>query len=170
MKKKHILFAFATFLLTSVFSGINAQNTIGGHFGFIQPIVTFQDGDTSDGFDPYTVGFPIGVTVRKSEKFAFDVEIVPFISSVDNAEGDSVTSVNELLIHPGLLWGLGNSYTFGNRIAYETQSGRYGITPLLNKGFKIGETNVFAEFVLPLRVGNDQDFSVTAGLHFGVGF
>ena len=146
-----------------------AQNTLGGHIGFVQPIVTFQDGDTSNGFDPYVIGFPVGITIRKNDKFAFDLELVPFIGSSENADGDNFTSVNELIIHPGLLWGLGNNLTFGNRLAFETQSKRYGITPLLNKGFTIGKTNVFAEFVLPIRAGNDQALSVTAALHFGIG-
>ncbi|OEK08157.1 hypothetical protein A8C32_01465 [Flavivirga aquatica] len=159
------------FITSILFIGLNtysakAQNSIGGHFGFVQPIITIQDGETSDGFDPYTIGFPIGITVRKNEKFAFDLEFVPFIGS----NRDNYSSVNELIIHPGLLWGIGNKLTFGNRIAFETKSGRYGITPLLNKGFLIGKTNVFAEFVLPLRVGNNQEVSITTALHFGIGF
>ena len=167
MTFKQTFLSITVLLLASITFNLNAQNTIGGHFGFIQPIVTVQDGETTSGFDPYAIGFPIGVTIRKSDKFAFDVEIVPFISSNGDDEG---SGVNELLIHPGLLWGIGDKLTFGNRIAFETKSGRYGITPLLNKGFLLGKTNVFAEFVLPLRVGNDQDFSLTAGLHFGIGF
>jgi len=159
-------------LCISLFSidSINAQNTIGGHFGVVQPIITIQDGETTDGFDPHTIGFPMGITVRKSEKFAFDLEFVPFISTNKNADGDSVSAVNELLIHPGLLWGIGNKLTFGNRLAYEIGSGRYGISPLLNKGFTLGNTNLFAELVLPVRVGNDQEISFTAALHFGIGF
>lgn len=147
-----------------------AQNTLGGHFGVVQPIITIQDGETSNGFDPHAIGFPMGITIRKSEKFAFDLEFVPFISSNNNAEGDSVSAVNELLVHPGLLWGIGNKLTFGNRLAYEIGSGRYGISPLLNRGFSIGNTNLFAELVLPVRVGNDQEISFTAALHFGIGF
>ncbi|WP_271767038.1 hypothetical protein [Aquimarina algiphila] len=167
--KPSFLIASILFLSLSVYN-VRGQNTIGGHFGFVQPIVTIQDGDTTDGFDPYTIGFPIGVTIRKSEKFAFDVELVPFISSIEDSDGDNTSAVNELLIHPGLLWGIGNKLTFGNRIAYETKSGRYGITPLLNRGFSLGKTNVFAELVLPIRVGNDQEISFTAALHFGIGF
>lgn len=159
-----------TFLLFLTTFEIFGQNSVGGHIGFVQPIITFQDGDTTDGFDPYTIGFPVGITVRKSETFAYDLEIVPFITSGENAEGDSVGVVNNLLIHPGLLWGIGDKLTFGNRLAFETGSGRYGISPLLNKGFLIGNTKVFAELVLPVRFGNDQDVSLTAALHFGVGF
>ncbi len=147
-----------------------AQNTIGGHFGIVQPIITLQDGETIDGFDPHAIGFPIGITVRKNEKFAFDAEFVPFIASAEDATGNSVSAVRELLVHPGLLWGIGNKLTFGNRLAFELGSGRYGFTPLLNRGFTLGKTNVFAELVLPVRVGNDQDISFTAALHFGIGF
>jgi len=159
-------------LLFAVFgnNSINAQNTIGGHFGVVQPIITFQDGETIDGFDPHAIGFPIGITVRKNEKFAFDAEFVPFIASADNGTGDNISAVRELLIHPGLLWGIGNKLTFGNRLAFELGSGRYGFTPLLNRGFTLGKANVFAELVLPVRVGNDQDISLTAALHFGIGF
>ncbi len=162
-----------TLLLCITGLGINnvkSQNTLGGHIGFVQPIITFQSGETANGFSPHTIGFPMGITIRKNEKFAFDLEFVPFISSVKDGDGNSNSVVNELIIHPGLLWGIGDKLTFGNRLAYETQSGRYGITPLLNKGFTLGKTNVFAEFVLPIRVGNGQDISVTAALHFGIGF
>ncbi len=167
--KPNFLTASILFILLNVFF-VQGQNTIGGHFGFVQPIITIQDGETTDGFDPYTIGFPIGITVRKSEKFAFDAEIVPFISSFEDANGDNVSVVADLLIHPGLLWGIGNKLTFGNRLAFETNSRRYGITPLLNKGFLLGKTNAFAELVLPLRVGNDQEVSITVALHFGIGF
>jgi len=161
---------FLLMLISACGFSAKAQNTLGGHIGFVQPIVTFQDGETTDGFDPYVVGFPVGITIRKSDNFAFDLEFIPFIGSTENEEGESFSAVTEFVIHPGALWGLGNSFTFGNRLAFETQSKRYGITPLLNKGFVIGKTNVFAEFVLPIRVGGDQEISVTAGLHFGIGF
>ncbi|WP_010182085.1 hypothetical protein [Aquimarina agarilytica] len=170
MTLKSIFFSLSILFTCLITYSVTGQNTVGGHFGFVQPIVTIQDGDTTNGFDPYTIGFPTGVTIRKSEKFAFDIEFVPFISAATAADGGTISSVSELLIHPGLLWGIGDKLTFGNRLAYETKSGRFGITPLLNKGFLLGKTNVFAEFVFPIRVGNDQDISLTAALHFGVGF
>ncbi len=141
-----------------------AQNTVGGHFGFVQPIVTLADGEINDHFDPYTIGFPIGLTVRKNEKFAFDAEFVPFISA--NGNSDDIS----FLVHPGFLWGIGDKLTFGARAAYEIGGGRYGVTPLLNKGFSFGDTPVFAEFVLPVRWGSGGPFALSAALHFGVGF
>jgi len=65
---------------------VQAQNQLGGHFGVVQPLATFQDGDNPNHFDPYTIGFPMGITVRKNEKFAYDLEIVSFISFGDNAD------------------------------------------------------------------------------------
>lgn len=160
----NILFISLLAALTLVTFEAQAQNQLGGHFGVVQPLATFQDGDNPNHFDPYTIGFPMGITVRKNEKFAYDLEIVSFISFGDNAD-----AVN-LLVHPGLLWGLGNSFTFGTRLGYEIGGGRYGFTPLLNKGFMLGEQPVFAEFVLPVRTGSGGGLSVTAALHLGVGF
>ncbi len=157
-------------MLTGFCLSSNAQNTVGGHFGAVQPIITFQDGESFDGFDPHSIGFPIGLTVRKNDKFAFDAEFVPFISTRKDASDESVSGVSEFIVHPGLLWGIGDKLTFGNRLAYELFSGRFGITPLINKGFTIGDTNVFAEFVLPIRFGADQKMALTAGIHLGVGF
>lgn len=163
-------------VLASVASESHAQNELGGHFGIVQPIVTLNDGDVDDEFSPHTIGFPIGITVRKSEAFAFDAEFVPLITFNANEIPDGETGTDELdriilLVHPGFLFKVGDGLTFGSRLAYELgETGRYGFTPLLNKGFKIGNTPVFAEFVLPVRMGSDGGTSVTAGLHFGFGF
>lgn len=167
MKSKtlfNISFLTLFFTLTFISFELQAQNQLGGHFGIVQPLVTFQDGDNPNHFDPYTVGFPMGITVRKNEKFAYDLEFVALITFVE--DNDAVN----LLVHPGLLWGLGNSFTFGTRLAYEIGGGRYGFTPLLNRGFSLGKTPVFAEFVLPVRTGSGGGLSVTAALHLGVGF
>ena len=148
---------------------IQAQNQIGAHFGVVQPLFGIQDGDFSGAFDPYTIGFPIGITVRKSANFAFDAEFVPFITEGTGVlEGtDQVT----LLVHPGLLWKVGESLTYGTRLAYEVGGiGRYGFTPLLNQGILVKDQTVFFEFVLPVRMGSGQGLSVGAGLHIGVGF
>ena len=48
------------------------------------------------------MGFPMGITVRKSDAFAFDLEIVP---SLDFDEDEPVDV--PLTIHPGVLFGLG---------------------------------------------------------------
>ncbi len=172
-----LVFSLVILLALTVSSKTYAQNQLGGHFGIVQPIVTLKDGDVNDEFSPYTVGFPIGITVRKNENFAFDAEFVPLItfgaSQIINAEGMVSQELDNivLLVHPGFLFKVGEGLTFGTRLAYELgASGRYGFTPLLNKGFKIGNVPAFVEFVLPVRGGSDNGGTVTAGIHVGVGF
>ncbi|MFT5892659.1 MAG: hypothetical protein ACI9Y7_002771 [Dokdonia sp.] len=171
IQQRILVLSFFMILMSSV--TVKAQtetqqvNRIGGHFGVVQPIVTLQSGEVNDAFNPYTLGFPIGITVRKSDRFAFDAEFVPFISFNAAGENDNVS----LLVHPGFLWKVGDQLTYGTRLAYEIgDAGRYGFTPILNRGFSIGNQPFFIEFVLPVRFGSDQDVSVTAALHFGIGF
>ncbi len=170
---KGLMASLLLLLAVSTTTETQAQNTVGGHFGVVQPIITIFDGDVNDHFDPYTIGFPLGITVRKNEKFAFDAEFVPFITrnKTEVAGGDDIISDNvTFLVHPGLLWGIGEKLTFGTRLAYEIGGGRYGFTPILNKGFMIGDTNVFAELVVPVRMGSDVGLAVSGAIHFGVGF
>lgn len=139
---------------------VQAQNTIGGHFGVVQPILTISDGDVTTLADAYAIGFPIGITIKKNDTWAFDAEFVPFVK-----EGDVV----DFLVHPGVLRALGNSFTFGFRAAFEVKANVYGFTPLINKSFPLNENMVwFVEGVLPVRFGSNT--SITAGIHVGVGF
>ncbi|MEO9869995.1 hypothetical protein [Ekhidna sp.] len=161
------------FLLAIVF-GISAttiaQNKLGGHFGMVHPLITFSDGETTSISDNYVVGFPTGINIGIKENLAFDVEIVPFIED---------GKMNNLLFHPGVLFGLGSGFTFGNRLAFETGSQAYGFTPLLNKSFSLGENGAFfLELVLPVRFGKielplggeDRFSALTVGLHTGIAF
>ncbi|MDH3649670.1 MAG: hypothetical protein OEQ53_08300 [Saprospiraceae bacterium] len=144
-------------------------NKIGGHFGVVQPLVNLQKGIISSNFSTdsdYVIGFPMGVTVRKNSNFAFDLEIVPSITFI---RGEVNQENVNLLIHPGLLWGVGKNLTFGTRLAFELgDDGRYGITPLLNLGniFPGG----FAELVLPIRAASKEPVVIGLGIHLGVGF
>ncbi len=142
-----------------------AQNKLGAHFGVVLPIVTVQNGETTSIADNVATGFPLGITVKNDSRLAFDLEIVPF---VDN-------HFASLLVHPGVLLGLGNGFTFGARAAFEINQSVYGVTPLLNKAFPLSNDVVgFVEFVLPMRHVEDnlgeQSFSTTAAIHIGVGF
>lgn len=152
-----------------------AQNNLGGHFGMVHPFVTFSQGESATIADNYVVGFPTGITVKMKDRLAFDAEFVPFI--------DNGRMVN-FMFHPGILYGLGNGLTLGNRLAFETGSQAYGFTPLLNKGFPLGNgATFFLELVLPVRfvkmtnmVGADNSIieenvsSFTVGLHTGIAF
>lgn len=72
--------------------------------------------------------------------------------------------------HPGVLVALGKGWTFAGRAAFET-SGRYGLTPILNKTVIKGKaTSLFAAVPLPIRFGNDRPASFTLGFQFGIAF
>ncbi|PCJ84318.1 MAG: hypothetical protein COA57_09440 [Flavobacteriales bacterium] len=146
------------------------ENKLGAHIGAIQPIVIFSGSSTSVmGSDFYTIGFPMGITVKPCDKLFFDMEFVPFFTP-----GDSVTAHKvDLLVHPGVLFPLGGGFTFGLRGAFEIGNGQVGFTPLLNKAFPLkGGGAFFTELVLPMRFGPmpNSDFVNIIGLHVGYGF
>ena len=76
-----------------------AEDTLGGHIGFVLPLVTHADGQTIDLADNFGIGFPVGITVKGSGHLAFDLEFVPFIQA--SPRKTTVT------VHPGLLYGIG---------------------------------------------------------------
>jgi len=139
---------------------------ITGYFGILHPIVTVSKDETNVNFrDYYIVGFPTGINIWKNEKIGFSFEIVPSIK--DDQGTDKVTSI---LFHPGILVALGNGYTFAGRAAFES-SGRYGVTPVLNKTIiKSKNCSYFAAVPLPLRFGNDHPATFTVGFQFGIAF
>lgn len=156
-------------LLTSfTASPANAQNRVGGHFGFVLPLIDHFDGNTTDITDDFVVGFPMGITVRTSDRLAFDLELVPIVQ-------DEPTSVN-LVVHPGILYGFAPSYTAGLRMAFETDGEAWGFTPLIAKGFPLPGTNAsyFIELDFPIRVKEDptgsNDVSYGLAFHAGIGF
>ena len=77
---------------------VAAQNRLSGHFGAVFPLVTHADGKTTTISDDFVVGFPMGITVRKSDEFAFDLELVPAVQN-DPLHVD-------LTVHPGIIVGL----------------------------------------------------------------
>jgi len=145
-----------------------AQDTVGGHFGVLFPLVTHGNGTTIDIADDFTIGFPVGITVRRSPAFAFDLELVP---SIQNEPLD----VN-LTVHPGVLWTFGGGWTTGIRMAFEINQASWGFTPLVNYGlFAVGRgSSVFAEAVVPIRfqqtAAGENFTSIGLGIHIGVGF
>jgi hypothetical protein len=40
---------------------------VGGHFGFVVPLVTRAHGETTIVADDFVVGFPAGITLKKTE-------------------------------------------------------------------------------------------------------
>ncbi|HWZ45467.1 MAG TPA: hypothetical protein VNW97_18475 [Candidatus Saccharimonadales bacterium] len=148
-----------------------AQTEIGGHVGFVLPLVTRAGGDTTTIGDNFGIGFPIGVTFKGKGRMALDMEFVPSIQN----EPRQVS----LLVHPGLIWSVGRGYSAGVRAAFDVNSSQFGFTPLLNKSWKFANQDqffkaYFAEAVLPVRfnrpTGGIATNPVTFGIHFGLGF
>ncbi|TWV90764.1 hypothetical protein FEF09_29335 [Chitinophaga pinensis] len=160
------------FLLTGIGLSANCQvqqhsyPRITGYVGVLHPIVTFGDGGAHYNFDgAYVGGLPTGINIWKSSAIGFSMEIVPFIRA---AEGSS--KMNNLLFHPGLLVSLGHGFTLATRAAFET-SGRYGLTPVLNKIIRKNKTHsYFIALPIPARFGNDRPSTVGIGFQFGISF
>ena len=148
--------------------------TLGGHIGFVLPMVTHSGGQTTNDLtDAFAVGFPVGITVKGSGRLAFDLEFVPQI----NTQKPRLTT---LTVHPGLIYGLGRGFGVGGRIAFDVNNPTWGFTPLINKSFPIKHRNggllkaYFVEADLPVRfsrpVGAPPTNAVRFAMHFGVAF
>lgn len=139
---------------------------LAGYIGIVHPIVTFSSEGTHTNFkDSYTVGMPIGINIWKSAKIGFSSEIVPTIKATNSS-----SKVSNVLFHPGILVVLGSGFTFAGRAAFET-SGRYGLTPVINKTVRKNKvSSYFVAVPLPVRFGNDQPSSFGIGFQFGIAF
>lgn len=146
----------------------SAQNKVGGHFGVVLPLITDFDGETTDISDDFKVGFPTGITVRKSDRVAFDLELVPIVN-------DNPVDV-DVVIHPGVLVNVGNNFTAGVRMAFEVDAQAWGFTPLIAKGFPIRGQNAsyFIELDFPIRIQEnalgENKTAVGLAFHTGIGF
>jgi hypothetical protein len=147
--------------------------TIGGHIGFVLPLVTHVGGQTiNDTADQFSIGFPVGITVKGSGRMAFDLELVP---SINTAPPRQTT----LTVHPGLVWNLGHGWGAGARLAFDVNNSDWGFTPLVNHSWPIGNEHsffktYFIEGDLPVRfnrpVNGPKTNAVTFAMHFGLGF
>ena len=137
-----------------------------GYIAVIHPIITFdKKGHTTNFRDSYTVGFPTGIHIIKSDRFGYSLEVVPFIKSEDGT-----SKVYNVLFHPGLLFRFPKGWILYTRMAFET-AGRYGFTPSISKVvYKTRNNNFFVTVPVPLRFGNDKPASIGLGLQMGLTF
>lgn len=146
----------------------DAESRLGGHFGAVFPLVTHASGETTTIGDDFKIGFPMGVTVKTSDKWAFDLELVPVI------QNDPLFV--SLTVHPGIIHALSGGYAAGLRMAFDVSEPSWGFTPLLNRAFPVrGQPySVFVEGVAPIRFQQDpagrNRTSVGLAVHVGVGF
>lgn len=170
-KFKTFPFLFCLFigLVSLTISAQNEKETypkITGFAAILHPLVTISAKETKTNFkDYYAVAMPIGINLWKSEKIGFSFEIVPTIKS-----DSQISKVSNILIHPGVLVRLKKGFTFAGRIAFET-SGRYGFTPIIAKVIKkYKDHNYYVSMPFPVRFGNNQETTVSAGFQVGIGF
>jgi len=143
----------------------NAEDRLGGHFGALFPLVTRVDGETTTIGDQFKIGFPMGITVKTADTWAFDMELVPVVTS---------NRFVSLTVHPGVIHGLANHFAAGLRMAFDARESSWGFTPLLNRSFPAGPVAYFIEGVVPIRfqqdaAGNGRT-AIGFGVHLGVAF
>jgi len=147
---------------------VSAQEAkrIGGHVGFVVPLVSRMDGTTTTVADDFVIGFPTGFGLKHWGRLALDLELVP---GYQNAPSDV-----SLEIHPGLVYGVRENLAAGMRVAFDVEGNAWGFTPLVNRTLYNARTHsLFGEVVMPVRfvdhVGGHRT-SVGMGVHVGIGF
>lgn len=146
-----------------------AKARIGGHVGFVLPLVARGGGSTALPIvDNFTIGFPVGLTVRTNSPVAFDFEFIPTI----NTPGRNNFF---LTIHPGIIYGFKKKYAVGLRGAYDAGNNSYGFTPLISRGYKINDKlGFFIEADFPIRWNQRETggrfASGAFAAHFGLAF
>lgn len=139
---------------------------LGGHVGFVVPIVGRGNGVTTNVGDRFVFGFPVGLTLKTKKNIAIDFEFIPTF----NTGRDFV-----LTIHPGIIYGFAKKYAVGVRAAYDAGNASYGFTPLISRGFKINEkVGFFIEADFPVRSNynpyRDRFGSIAFAAHAGFAF
>jgi hypothetical protein len=177
MKRTWIVLAALAVTLAAGVTQAQAQAldgiTMGGHIGFVLPLVTRSNGQTiNNTADQFSIGFPVGVTFKGSGRMAFDLELVPFINTAPPRQ-------TTVLIHPGLVWSLGHGWGAGARLAFDVGGSDWGFTPLVNHSWPLkGEHGFFKKYFIeadfPVRfnrpVNAPATNAVTFAMHFGLGF
>jgi hypothetical protein len=77
------------------------QDRLGGHIGFVLPLVTHAGGQTTTLDQNFGIELPFGVTIKGSGRVAFDFEFVPFVQ-------DSPRNIS-LTVHPASCMVLGTA-------------------------------------------------------------
>jgi hypothetical protein len=144
-----------------------AQDRLGGHIGAVFPLVDHVGGETTTIADDFAIGFPMGITIKTSDNWAFDLELVPAI------QNDPLDVA--LTVHPGMIRALPRGWAAGLRVAFVVNRASWGFTPLVNKTLARGHGYAwFVEGVMPIRIQTDPAGGNRTGvgfaIHTGVGF
>jgi hypothetical protein len=152
-------------------TGSQAYPYVKGYLSFIIPVVTINKNTTTPNFkEATTIGFPVGLNVYYSDKFAFSYEFTPSIMAAKPTGKPGTSKTSNLLFDPGPMFRFKNGFNIITRLAFETQ-GRYGFTPVFNKVYlKTNAVNYFVALSLPVRFGNSDPASIGANVQFGFTF
>lgn len=164
------LIAIVPFILIGFIA--NSQNIseypkVAAYFSVNHPLVTFSANNfpVYDFDHSYTVGFPMGINIIKSDKLAYSIEIVPTINS-----SKGFTKTTNLAIQPGLIFRYPHGFNVLTRLAFET-AGRYGTNLVFNKVlYKTKMNSYWVSVPIPARFGNNAPASIGLGLQLGVTF
>jgi hypothetical protein len=139
---------------------------VGGHVGFVVPLVSRSAGQTTTVADDFVFGLPTGFGLKKFGRFVVDFEVVP---GFQNDPRDV-----SLELHPGVVMGVSDGLAAGLRLAVDVEGNAWGFTPLLNRRIYDASTHsLFAELVVPVRFVDGTDGTRSAvglGVHVGIGF
>ena len=138
-------------LLMSRVPMTEAETTIGGHIGFVLPLVTRAGSTTTNIADHFSIGFPLGVTFKGNGRMAYDLELVPGVQGnpIIVTGGNSRPWQTNLTVHPGFVWDVGHSFGVGLRGAFDINSSQWGFTPLVNHSGR--SRTVFSRLILLRR-------------------
>jgi hypothetical protein len=142
-----------------------------GYLSFLIPMVTFNKDETVTEFErATTIGFPVGINIYYSDRFAFSFEITPSVQWSQHADSAVASRTSNLLFDPGPVFRFKHNFNIIARLAFETQ-GRYGFTPVFNKVYlHTKAVNYFVSLSVPCRFGNAKPPSVGLGLQIGFTF
>ena len=171
--KTHLAAKYVFFSILFILSSLVSQAQqpaiyprVAGYFSILNPIGTWTEHNFKSNFSGvYTIAFPFGLNLLKSDKFGVSFEVAPAIRTENH-----VSKVSSVLFHPGAMFRFKHGFTFIGRMAFET-NGRFGVTPVFNQVIKKGKNaSLFLSVPIPVRFGNDLPGSVSTGLQLGVSF
>jgi hypothetical protein len=138
--------------------------SVGGHVGVATSLVTVANQTQTIG-DRFTIAAPLGVTVKLSDRWAVDFEVV--VNTPVDPKGTTT-----LVVDPGVIYNFG-PVAGGLRLAWQLDSStNIGLIPLINRGLvDMGYATWFIEAAFPMFIQDgDDNFAFNAVIHTGFGF
>ena len=131
---------------------------LGGHVGLSMPIMQFGRTTQVIGSDFVTLAPAVGLTLKLSPRWAFDLE------GVISAPLKPGNGTETYTVDPGVIYDFG-PFAVGGRVAFNIgQAENVGLIPLVHKGFKLNDrVAFFIEADLPGALLPGRSDGVTRG-------